>query len=265
MQQINQITTRENWHREISKIASYEGSVSEVSTIDCMIINASDLSYFYELTAGNTIAEYTVLIGLYNILLQHYFEDCNRIAANIDLDFKTVSVGYEFDSIAQKSIKEFLQEVREEVQTVYKCISYSEDDSFFAADVRNVPFHFNYGAEETEADLNYGFSFQIEKLENKDYEILVSHSPKFIDSVIVSDFLMNFKNWLKNLKENIDTPISKIPLLSDRERKWLTYNFNAVNFNSEITGSLGETIVERKINMIPMEIDVIHTQTSFLF
>ncbi|WP_166922424.1 hypothetical protein [Flavobacterium poyangense] len=265
MQQINQINSRENWYKETSKIAPYRGNLSEVSSVDCIIISAADLSYFYKLTGENTIAEYTVLIGLYNILLQHYFEDCNRVSANMVLDFNTISVCYEFESIAQKSIKEFLQEVREEVQTVYKCINYCEDDFVLTADANHVPFHFNYGAEETEEGLNYGLSFQIEKLRNKDYEILISHSPKFIDSAIVSHFLMNFKNWLKNLEENIDAPISKIPLLSDREREKLTDNLNAVNFCSETAVFFDDFIAERKLNKIPQDIDFIYRQSFFLF
>ncbi|MEO8240512.1 MAG: hypothetical protein ABI576_20575, partial [Flavobacterium sp.] len=95
MHHINQKIAKEYWHKKTGKIVEQTENYSEISTMDHIDIDACELSYFYTLTAGNTIAEFTILIALYNMLLQRYFEDATAVGSYTMIDSKPLFGYYE--------------------------------------------------------------------------------------------------------------------------------------------------------------------------
>ncbi|MBS7256337.1 non-ribosomal peptide synthetase [Flavobacterium branchiicola] len=266
MHNINQKIAKEYWHKKTSKIVHQTENYSEVTSTDHIIVDASELSYFYDLTRESTIAEYTLLIALYNMLLQRYFDD-NAIAIGSDIivDSKPLMGFYVFESIENKTIKEFLQITKEEVQTVYKYINYSEDHSIFSnPSVNYIPFQFNYGVPKESKDIAFGVLFNIEKDRNKNLKISLQFSNNFADSIIAFHFLTRFRDWLLKLKENINVPISEIPLVSDLEKEKLLSQFNFENFDFTNEISLAE-IVGKQANKTPLSIAVTFKNSALNF
>ncbi|WP_343618697.1 amino acid adenylation domain-containing protein [Flavobacterium sp.] len=263
MHQINQKIAKEYWHKKTSNIVPQIENYSDVSSINHISIDAHDLSYFYKLTAENTIAEYTVLIALYNMLLQRYFEDCNTVGSNMIIDSKSLNVYFEFELIEKKTIKEFLQETREEIQTVYKYVSYSEDHSIFLnPDVNYIPFQFHYGIYKKQPDIAFGIMFHVEKELNKNLKISLEYSQQITDSKIATHFLTKFKEWLINLEINIDISIFEIPVVSNLEKENLLNKFSSEKYENTI--SLAE-IIEKQTYKTPENIAVVYKETVLTY
>lgn len=265
MDHINHKIGKDYWNKKISKLTYSKENFPENSSTDFSTVSASELSYFYKLTAENTIVEFTVLIALYNMLLQRYFEESNFVSSNMFLNAENAVSFYVFQAIAQKTVKEFIQEAKEEVQDVYKHTNYYEEHSIaMTSNVNAIPFQFNYGAEKEQQVLCCGWSFQIEKLENKDFRMALHHSDKFVESALAGHFLANFKNLLAGLEGNITTSISKLPLVLNEEKELLLQTFNATKTKYEKTLSLTE-IVEKQVQKTPQHIAVVCKETVLTY
>ena len=91
MNHINDKIAKDYWYKKNNKIVYSEENFSECSSMDFVIINATKLSYFYKVTGENKEAEFTVLIALYNILLQRYIVDGNVLNLKSFFNFKKES------------------------------------------------------------------------------------------------------------------------------------------------------------------------------
>ncbi|WP_426094736.1 amino acid adenylation domain-containing protein [Flavobacterium sp. DSR2-3-3] len=265
MNHINDKIAKDYWYKKNSRIVHSIEGFSGSSSIDFIIVDARELSYFYKLTAENTVAEFTVLIALYNMLLQRYFEDCNVMSSKSFSSSQQVLLCYEFQSIGQKTIKEFIQEAKKEVQEVYKYANYFEDRLIEQiSSVNYIPFQFNYGVDNGPHESYYGLSFHIERLKNKDLRISLHYSEKFAESNIALHFLKNFKSWLEELEENINVSASKIPLISKEEERVLLHTLNGAKCEYDCTITLAG-IVERQANKTPQNIAVVCKETSLTY
>ncbi|TRX33009.1 amino acid adenylation domain-containing protein [Flavobacterium sp. ZT3R18] len=263
MDHINDKIAKDYWLKKNSRIVHSKEGFPGSSSMDFIIVDARELSYFYKLTAENIVAEFTVLIALYNMLLQRYFEDCNVLSSKSFSSSQKMLLCYEFQSIGQKTIKEFIQETKEEVQEVYKYAPYYGDALIEqTSDVNYIQF--NYGEDNELHELCYGLTCHIEKLENKDLRISLNYSEKFIESSIVLHFLINFKKWLKELEENINVSITKLPLISKEEESVLLNTFNTTKSDYDSTITLAE-IVERQVHKTPQNIAVVCKETSLTY
>lgn len=263
MDHINNKIAKDYWHKKNSRIVYSKESFPGSSSINFIIVDAQELSYFYKLTTENTVAEFTVLITLYNMLLQRYFGDCNILSSKSFLPSQEKLLCYEFQSIGQKTLKEFMQETKEEIQEVYKYAPYfdeafAEQTSF----VNNIPYQFNYGVHNKLDESYYGLSFYVEKLKNKSLKISLYYSDQFAESTIVSHFLNNFKIWLEELEEYINISASKIPLTSKKEERALLDASNASKYDDTLT--LAE-IVERQAAKTPQNIAVVCKETVLTY
>jgi len=263
MDHINNKIAKDYWHKKNNRIVYSKEGFPESSSMDFIIVDALELSYFYKLTTENTVAEFTVLIAIYNMLLQRYFEDCNVVSSKSFSSFQKMLLCYEFQSIGQKTIKEFIQATKEEVQEVYKYAPYygdafTEQTSY----VNRIPFQFNYGLDNEPYESHYGLSFHIEKLKNKDLKISLYYSDKFAESTIALHFLNNFKIWLEELEEYINISASKIPLTSKQEERALLHTSNASKYDRTVT--LVE-IVEKQAKKTPQNIAVVCKETALTY
>ncbi|MEO8240510.1 MAG: amino acid adenylation domain-containing protein [Flavobacterium sp.] len=181
------------------------------------------------------------------------------------IDSKPLFGYYEFELVEKKTIKEFLQKTREEVQTVYKYITYAEEHSIFSNPHANyIPFQFNYGISQENKDVAFSFLFHVEKKPNNNLEISLRYSKKIVDSVIASHFLIRFKNWLITLKNNIDVPVFELPIISDLEKDTLLNKFNFKNFDFTNEFSLAE-ILPKQANKTPLYNAVVYKETVLSF
>ncbi|WP_394776486.1 amino acid adenylation domain-containing protein [Flavobacterium sp.] len=257
MDHINDKIAKDYWHKKNSRIVYSKEGFSGNSLIDFIIIDASKLSYFYKVTTENRDAEFTVLIALYNMILQRYFATDNVLLLKSFLSTQNESLCYAFQSVAQKTIREFIQVTKEEVQDIYKYAPYY-DDAFKEqiSYVNNIPLAFNYGLDGERNQLNNELSFHIEKLANKDLKISLTYVEKYAENDIALHFLKNFERWLENLEENINTSISEISLISKEEEKFLLETLNPSKVDYDYTITLAG-IVEKQANKTPQNIAVV--------
>jgi len=265
MDHINEKIAKDYWYKKNSKIVYSKEGFSGNYAVNCITVDAHILSYFYKLTGENTIAEFTVLIALYNILLQRYFKESNVQFLRSFLPSQNESLCYEFQLADQKTIKEFIQETKQEVQEVYKYAPYYKDTfTEQISYVDYIPFRFNYGTENELSELDYELSLNVEKLKNKDLKISLYCSEKFAGNTIALHFLKNFETWLAELEEGINVSASKISLISKNEENALLQiqNTNKYDYDSTITLA---GIVEKQAGKTPYHIAVISKETSVTY
>lgn len=265
MENINDKIAKDYWHKKNGKIVYSKEGFSGTSSVDFITVDASKLSYFYKVTTENTDAEFTVLIAFYNMLLQRYFADDNVLSLKSFLSSQNEMLCYEFQPIVQKTIKECIQQTKEEVQEVYKYAPYYEKAfTEQASYVNYIPFQFNYGANNESDALHNELLLNIEKLENKDLKISLFYSDKFAENNIAFHFLKNFEIWLEGLENNINVSASKVSLTTKEEEKFLLDNLNAAKCDYDYTITLAG-IVEKQANKTPQNNAVVYKETSLTY
>ncbi|MCC9070539.1 amino acid adenylation domain-containing protein [Flavobacterium sp. F-65] len=265
MDHINEKIAKDYWQKKDGRIVYSEESFSGNHSVNYITIDANVLSYFYKLTSENKVAEFTVLIALYNILLQRYFNDSNVLHLKTQSFSTKAPLFYEFQLLGQKTIKEFLQETKKEAQEVYKYTPYY--DNIVTGQISNVdyiPFEFNYGKENELSASNYEFSFVIEKLKNKDLKLTLYCSEKFAENNMAMHFLKNFEIWLEELEESINAEACKISLISKKEEMFLLHTLNKEKHDYGNVLSLIE-IVEKQANKTPENIAVVYKETTLTY
>ncbi|MBL7729457.1 MAG: hypothetical protein JNM68_17305, partial [Dinghuibacter sp.] len=178
MDHINQKLAKEYWRKKASGALHVDEHMKANDTVDVLRINGNDLAYFYQLTGKQIIAEFTVLMALYNMLLQRYVETCFMLSSKMPALPGNKLLLYEFPAITQKTIKDFLQEAKKEVQEVYKYAEYYDSEVAEPATAPRLLFRFGYG--KTQEEPNIGLFFNIEKTGNNDLEISIVYSEQFI-------------------------------------------------------------------------------------
>lgn len=84
---------------------------------EAIFIKKEKLFYFSKLTNDNNeVVEFTVLLSIYNILLQRYFESVQFIASSGLVKNEEILL-YDFQYAKGASFKECLSKVKKEIQT----------------------------------------------------------------------------------------------------------------------------------------------------
>ncbi|TGD58748.1 non-ribosomal peptide synthetase [Flavobacterium humi] len=264
MQDIHDKIAKDYWHKKAGKVVHSEGVFPENLLSESAIAEAQGLSYFYKLTGEKTVAEFTVLSALYAMLLQRYFEDSTLLSSKPFLPGAKNLLCYSFGPIAQKTVREFIQETKQEVEEVYTFAPFCE--AAFTeqiSGINHIPFQFNYGTTNDGHVLCHGLSFHIEKLENKDLKISANYAGAFVDRAIVGHFVMNFKKWLQSLETNIHLPIASISILSEGEKEQLLgLNPQKGSYDTEMTLA---GLVEEQAQKTPQDIAVVCQQTAYTY
>ncbi|WP_378186673.1 amino acid adenylation domain-containing protein [Aquimarina sp. W85] len=223
------------WRKKIKNFSKNTLMISNSSTNSILIKNES-LSYFYKLTSDNHIAEFTIFLTIFNALLQRYFGECDMIFSNDLIPSEDISLLYSFSSINNKVFKQFLQEVKEEVQDVYKHKDY-DLDMFQEKEFRkHTPYGFSYNGIK---NYSSSFSLNVTKQENKDIRISILFSENFVKKELASHFLNRFSIWVKELEEIIGKQTSQIEIVSIEEKGKLLSALNT----SENSDFLSDTII----------------------
>ena len=221
-----------------------------------LVIDKDDLNYFNKLSGGNEIVEYTVLLSIYNILLQRYFETVNFIHS-FTIEKEEQALLYKFGSVKEKSFKQCLNEVKDEVKEVLK---YSNCD-FNSIDKNPFYSYTNYGF-----SFNRGFSnkkdcFPFYLVINKKEEglaISISYDENFTTEYVANHFLKNIIKVLLNLESCINVDVEKISIISEQEKEEVLYKFNSttVDYSKDKTLiDLFEQQVERTPNNVAIVFD----------
>ncbi|WP_306352306.1 non-ribosomal peptide synthetase [Flavobacterium sp. '19STA2R22 D10 B1'] len=250
------------WADKIKKNSKIDfGSFSPINS-EVIEVPQSELAYYYKLTSGNELAEFTILITIFNTLVQRYFEECQLIySQGIGVD-RDISLLYAFDLIEDKAFKEILQNVKSEVQEVYKYRMYDnssyKDDSLAAY----TSFGFFFNKEITNV-AKLPFSIHINTT-NEGMKLQLVYSDKFIAKNVANHFLRNIKKWVCNLEVYLSLVSKSISLVFEEEKTVLLDEFNATTTVYDRTDTI-ISLFEKQVEKTPDAIAIICDNRSITY
>ncbi len=217
-------------------------------------INNDKLGYFLKVTSGNEIAEFTILLSVFGALSQRYFEDCQLIFSKKIIENESTPLLYALDSIKDKTLRQYIQRVKEEVQEVYKHMDYADSPIKGGGFANYAPYAFSYN-NEIEGN-SIPFHLVVRKFRNAGYKISISFSSNFVKKHVVVHFLESFKNWIVNLEDYLTEFVDGISILAAGEEELLLNVFN----DTKIDFDSSQTIISlftKQVIAIPDDIAII--------
>lgn len=210
--------TSNYWNNKLKSLhfIDFPTTTYSISSVKSITIKSNELNYFYKLTSGNSIAEFTIFLTIFNALIQRYFEKCDSILSGSHIYEQQALLLYSFSSIDNKTLKQFLQEVKEEVQDVYRHRDYDLVSLKELELEKYTPFGFSYNSSK---DISSPFFLKIFKQENGDIKISMNFSENFCKKDLVEHFLNRIGEWVFGLEENIERQISQILIVSKAEKE----------------------------------------------
>lgn len=236
-------------------------SLSIVET-DEIIIPKDQLSYFSKLTQGNEAAEFTVLILIYNVLIQRYFESSLFVASSGLLE-NGETLLYKINPVKDKTLKQCLIEFKEEVQEVLKYSNIEEglvtEQSFDAY----TPYGFSFNGNYRNKKKNFPFFLNIANLE-KGLTISLCYDRSFTTEYTANHVLRNIETWLLDLEDYLKQDAIKLPIITKDERSQILDIFN----NTSVSISNDKTIVdlfEEQVKKTPDNIAVVFEEKTLTY
>jgi amino acid adenylation domain-containing protein len=262
MNTLDQKIATQYWVEKLRKTTSVDfGALQQVST-QRVVLAKQDLAYFSKITSGNEIVEFTVLLTIFNILIQRYFETHQLMYTNGIGSVLQTPLLFSTQSVDKKITKQLLQEIKEEVQEVYKHTRYDskliETHSFS----KYTPFGFFYNSDATEKTV-LPFSIVLKKQQDT-LEAVILFSESFTETHVAKHFLENFKNWVLQLEQNLSVKATEVSLLQEGERIRLLEQFN----NTQLDYNQHTTLLELfKMQVVksPNATAIIHKDRSLTY
>ena len=227
---------------------SYACSKQNNTSTKSFVVEDNNLEYFYKLTSGNYLAEFTLLLTVFNVLLQRYFEECDLIySQGITSEDKTPLL-FSFNDIENRILKKILQEVKQEIQEVYQHQDY--DNSVLQEETfkRYTPFEFMFNKNIKSSS---SFSLIIIKKQNQDLEFSVSFAKDFVTNELAENFLQKFIFWIQQLEVNIECHTSGIPILFDEEKKAFLSQQNVITNDETLDDHTIISLFEEQVLKTP--------------
>ncbi|WP_025742941.1 non-ribosomal peptide synthetase [Aquimarina pacifica] len=216
------------WVKKLENAEVVSSSLDIVFSEEKIFLSQEEVSYFDKLTSKEPMAELTVLLAIYGNLIERYFSSFEK------------QIGYEPSSenpliffkplIADSStFKEYLQEVKKEVQEVCTHKNYDLDSWHQRVQGKEISELYYFGLyigsgikSNKNTPVQIGFSRGL----HNEVEIKIIYNQDFISDYCAKHFLKNFKNCLVHLTHLIDTSYDQISILSDNEYTQIISKFN---------------------------------------
>ncbi|MDL2144169.1 amino acid adenylation domain-containing protein [Flavobacterium tructae] len=187
-------------------------------------VDTNNLSFFKKLTSENAIAELTVLITVYTALLQRYFEVESFIFMSKPTDAETALL-FKSISASGQSFKDYLGEVKKELQEVYKHSDYDDTLQEKYPFVEYAVFGFFYNSKSAHTKNNFPFSLSVNKSDTE-LELSLSYDVSFVEDHVAAHFLSIYANWLLQLEHFMNDSVDQIPVVTPLEKEELLNSFN---------------------------------------
>ena len=187
-------------------------------------VDTNNLSFFKKLTSENAIAELTVLITVYTALLQRYFEVESFIFMSKPTDAETALL-FKSISASGQSFKDYLGEVKKELQEVYKHSDYDDTLQEKYPFVEYALFGFFYNSKSAYTKNNFPFSLSVNK-NDTELELSLSYDVSFVEDHVAAHFLSTYANWLLQLEHFMNDSVDQIPVVTPLEKEELLNSFN---------------------------------------
>lgn len=224
MATIEQKNISNYWIKKVKNSPLVNSVKVENPKVKSIQVDYTSISFLSKLTNGNTTAELTVLLTVFNALLQRYFEVESFIFSS-KINDDGMPLLYKSSSISGKLVKDYLQEVKKEVQEVYIYSGYENNLQEKYPFSNYALFGFFYNSKATTTNNNFPFSLSVTK-NDKALELIISYDSSFVEDSIADHFLNSYANWLLHLDLYIDETVDKIAIVSLLEKEQLLHDFN---------------------------------------
>ncbi|QHI35457.1 Tyrocidine synthase 3 [Kordia antarctica] len=227
MDTIKQQIASNYWLQKISSsITEDSSSASNKKEVVKEVIVKEHLAYFSKLTNASPMAQYTVLLSVFNALLRRYFNTENDIFSS-KVGAEDIQLLFKSGSIKNATLKTYLQETKKEVQEVYKHTNYDENKLHekypFA---KYATYSFLYNSKPSESASMIPFTLSVHT-SSANLALEIVYDASFVTKAIASHFLTNFKNWILELEQYINVAIEKITIVTTKEQEQLLTAYNA--------------------------------------
>ncbi len=222
-----------------------------LTEMNSLTLRKEEVNYYSQLTSNNEIAEFTVLIALYNMLLQRYFEPSPFIYS-VGLNKSRQPLLNTIIVNEQKTVKECLNDVKKEIQEIYKHRNYTEEfgEKYPFAGYAQYGFYFNVDPSEISSDLPFSLAVSTRQSE---LTLQLRYDENFVKKDIAIHFLENLKRWISDLKTNLNEKINTISILAESEKELLLEKFNNTQANypheKTLVDSFEEQVVKTPANI----------------
>jgi len=210
------------WEEKLKKSSIVDSTPLEQIESDIVCLKVEKLSYLNKVSNGNSLAIYTILLSIYNSLLQRYF-NLNGLVFSNKVDGTTVLL-FRIIPIGNYTLKDYMQELKHEVQETLQCSNYGKDFS------EKYPFHkyttvaFSF-CNNSISSHQFPFTLHVNKV-NENFEFKVRFSSSFVANDVVKHFLNTYIKLIEHLEEYIDVKISAIPIITIEEKRLILDVFN---------------------------------------
>ncbi|WP_430408773.1 amino acid adenylation domain-containing protein [Kordia sp.] len=227
------------WKIKLKEQEVYDSKYFASFATQTISIQNGNLEYFSKISSGNKLVEFTVFITVFGILSKRYFEKCDFICSKTKAN-TNCKTHYLAPSISEKSVKEYLQEIKTEVQDVYK---YTLPNSFLHKEhleelftTNYTPFGIFYNQNEDIGSNEMPFGLYIDKTATG-FDFSIRFSQEFVATEIARQFLEIYTHWLQQLATYLTKEISKIPILLENEKVQIVSLFNdtKLTYNEELS------------------------------
>jgi amino acid adenylation domain-containing protein len=227
MESVNIDLISRYWNKKILNRQKVQFLEKELNTLPCITIDAKELNYFNQITNKNINAKYTVICSVYTFLLKKLLDEFDGYVV---LNYKDCQnpLLQSFDVNLKISFKEFLQTAKLEILEVLKHSEYNSDLITKNNIINSLNDFSNYSINinsSFELDCN-GVLFDVKLNENGGVEILVTYVEGFVKQTLIECLVSQFKEFIINLKNNLEIHLSEYSLLSEKEKSQLLINFN---------------------------------------
>ncbi|REH54898.1 amino acid adenylation domain-containing protein [Tenacibaculum gallaicum] len=234
MDTIKEQIKEDYWSRKVERIGVINTLNFKVDSKIEEVINLERISYFLKISNSGEAAEYTILLSVFNALLNRYFE-VKGVVSTTNLKDGALLFVLSTEN-GTKFFKEYLNEVKNEVQKAYK-YSNVEIENTFDSLVKSSLYSFTYNSLDSASSLiQTPFNLHIEKT-NQGLSVRILFDEDFVSEKKVYSFFKSFENWLVNLESYIDKEIRSIPLVFKEERSKLLKELNntSLKYNESTT------------------------------
>lgn len=213
------------WIKKIKNSPVVNSVQVENHEIKNVQVDNSSISFFNKLTGGNITAELTVLLTVFNALLQRYFEIESFIFSSKFTD-EEIGLLHKNITTSGKSLKDYLLEIKKEVQEVYNYSGYEDKLLEKYPFSEYALFGFFYNSKSAKTKNNFPFSLSVNK-NDSELALVLSYDVSFIEDRLADHFLSIYTNWLLQLEDYINESVDKVPVVTLLEKEELLNHFNS--------------------------------------
>lgn len=231
---VKQLSIREYWINKLwgkeSNVHDSDASQWETAHLE---VQSEQLKYWREVTQKSYLAEYTILFALYVALIKRYFKSPSDFVLG---RFDDLTGGLETNVVlatkipTDSSLKNVVNAVKKEIQEVYAHKDF--DISEITESIGDCAFKdytlwgFSYTVHPLVSIQEVPFELRVSKQKNGNIEIAIHYDQRFASEDLVNHFLTIFKQWIQDLKPNLESPHNRIPILQPGEEEMLLHTFN---------------------------------------